>query len=256
MRNSILAIGLSVGTALAGMTAPALADGEEEAASSGFSGTLTLTSDYRFRGVSQSDNGAALQGSVDYNHESGFYVGAWASNIQFDDDPIDARIELDLYAGYSIALSDVTEVSLKGVYYWYVDADIPSGDPAYDYFEVIGGISRKLGKTDLSLEVAYSPDYFLEVGAAWAVTGGIGFPLCETLWFFDGGLDGSAHFGVQAFDDATVPDYTFWDLGVTATWGNFDLDARYVDTDLDVVECGLDICEGGVVVSGTLNFGG
>lgn len=255
MKKSILAMGLLGSLALTGTAAPAFADGEEAAASSGFSGYVTLTSDYRFRGVSQSDNSTALQADVMFTHESGFFVEAWASSIDLSPfgDP-DSSIEARLKAGYNCSLTDVTDLYVKAVYYLYPDSDIPAGLPDYNYWEVIAGLERKFGSTTASLEVAYSPDTFAESGDSWAVTGGLAFPLMHKLWFFDG-LDASGHVGVYAFDEDFVPDYTFWDLGLSTGYGGLTLDARYVDTDLDVIECGLDACEGGMVFSATINWG-
>lgn len=249
-------MGLLSSIAAAGTAAPAFADGEEEA-SSGFSGYITLTSDYRFRGVSQSDNSAALQAAVNYTHESGLFAEVWASNIDFSPfGDSDSAIEVDLTVGWAASLTDVTDFSIKAVYYLYPDADIAPGDPDYDYWEFIAGLERKFGSsTTASLEVAYSPETFAEGGAAWAVTGGLAFPLMDKLWFFEG-LEGSGHFGVQAFDDDGLADYTFWDLGLSTTYGALTLDARYVDTDLDVNECGLDACEGGMMFTATFEWGG
>ncbi len=79
-----------------------------------------MTSDYRFRGLSQTDTSPAVQASVDFNSETGFFVGAWASNIDFlDEATYDSSIELDLYAGYTMALGESTELTAKFVYYMY-----------------------------------------------------------------------------------------------------------------------------------------
>jgi uncharacterized protein (TIGR02001 family) len=239
-----------------GLATPAFADGEEAAASSGVTGTLALTSDYRFRGISQTDTGAAVQGSIDYTNKSGLFIGVWASNVDFNDEPIDAGIEVDIYAGFTAALSENAEGTLKAVYYWYADADYGPGDAEYDYLEIIGSLSQGFGKATGSIEVAWSPDYFGEVGNAFAVTGGLALPLSEKLWIFDGGLEGSAHLGYQSFSDDTLEDYTYWDLGLTASVGHFALDVRYIDTDVDEVVCGSDICDATVVVTGTVSFGG
>jgi uncharacterized protein (TIGR02001 family) len=256
MKTRFLTASLAGAMALAGFAAPAIADGEEEAASSGFSGYITLTSDYRFRGISQTDNGGALQAAVNYTHESGLYFEAWASNIDFSPfgDP-DTRIEVDLTAGWAADLSDYTSMSLRAVYYMYPDADLPPGDPDYDYFEFFVGLDRKLGEsTTLSLEVAYSPDTFAEGGDAWAFTGGLAFPLWQNVWFFDG-IEGSGHLGNQTFEELDG-DYMFWDLGLTANLDNLSFDARYIDTDLDGADCGLDACEANFVFSATLGWGG
>lgn len=256
MKKTILAMGAFSALAFASTTTPALADGDEEAASSGFSGYVTLTSDYRFRGISQSDNGAALQADIAYTHSSGIFLEAWASNVDFSPfGDSDTSLEIDLTAGYEVALSDFTDFSIKAVYYAYLNQpDFPPGVDDANYFEFIAGISRKLGSTTLTVEAAYSPEYGSDGGVAWAGTAGLSAPLWKNVWFFDG-IDGSAHLGVQGFDDSAV-DYTFWDLGLTANYGNLALDARYVDTSLDTTDCGLDVCESGFVFSATFGWGG
>src|SRR5215510_2933405 len=67
------------------------------AANSGVTSTITATNDYEFRGFSQSATDPALQASLDYAHDRGWYIGAWASNVDFG--PADVDFELDLYTG-------------------------------------------------------------------------------------------------------------------------------------------------------------
>src|SRR5262245_6402511 len=123
MKKTLFALGMVSSLAL-GLSTPALADGEESSGVS-FSGTLTLTSDYRFRGVSQTDNNVAGQGSIDLA-VGGFFAGAWASNVDFNDGATyDSSVELDLYAGYNFALSEATSLTIKGVLYLYPGAETP-----------------------------------------------------------------------------------------------------------------------------------
>ncbi len=70
------------------------------AAKAEVSSTWTLTNDYDFRGTSQSAKDPAVQASIDWADESGWYVGAWASNVDFGDD-VDIDYEVDLYTGFS-----------------------------------------------------------------------------------------------------------------------------------------------------------
>lgn len=59
-----------------------------------------LTTDYRYRGISQTRLKPTLQGGVDFSG-GGFYLGAWASGIKWvKDGGGDASFELDLYGGY------------------------------------------------------------------------------------------------------------------------------------------------------------
>ncbi len=76
---------------------------------SSLSFNVGATTDYRYRGISQSRLQPALQGGVDYADKSGFYLGAWGSTIQFikDSGAAKGNIELDLYGGYKGAAGAV-----------------------------------------------------------------------------------------------------------------------------------------------------
>jgi uncharacterized protein (TIGR02001 family) len=250
MKTRLLSAALIGGLAFAGTAVPAFADGEEAAASP-WSATLAVTSDYRFRGQSQTDRGVAVQGSIDFASENGFFAGIWASNIDFND-PGDTSIEVDLYAGITTAVSESTEATFKVVYYAYPDQDNLNND--YDYVELLASISHDFGGASVTGEIAYSPDYFAQTGSAIALTGTLEVPLAE--W-----LSASGHLGYQWIDDEIgygTPDYMYYDIGLSATWNILTFDVRYVDTDLDELECygGLDLCEGGVVGTISVSFGG
>jgi uncharacterized protein (TIGR02001 family) len=256
MKTRLLSAALIGGLAFAGTAVPAFADGEEAAASP-WSATLAVTSDYRFRGVSQTDEGVAFQGSIDFASETGFFAGVWASNIDFlDEASYDSSIEVDLYAGYTFELSEATSLTGKFVYYAYPDADAPTGFPDYDYYELIASLAHDFGGASVAAEVAYSPDFFLEVGDAVALTGTITVPLCDKLWFFDGGLAASGHLGGQWFDEPLLIDYTFYDLGLSASAGMFTVDVRWIGTDIEDADCTTGWCDDTVVVTGSFKFGG
>ena len=255
MKTSLKA-GLIGLLALASFAPAAYADGDAAPAWGPWTAGVALTSDYRFRGISQSDRDAAIQGWVQYDHASGFFGNIWASSIDFQDQATyDSNVEVDLTAGYNHSFSDTTSGTIKGVYYWYPDADAPAGFPDYDYFELIGSLSHDFGKASVSGEIAWSPDYFAETGDAVALTGGVSVPIMDQFAFFDGGLKASGHAGYQWVDEAA--DYFYYDIGATATWGLFDVDVRWVDTDVDRPTCGFtDNCEGGIVLSVTANLPG
>ena len=77
------------------------------------SGNVALSSDYFFRGIDQS-GGEALSGGFDVAFESGFYVGTWASSIDFS-----GGLELDYYAGYGGSISDSVSYDVGYLYYGY-----------------------------------------------------------------------------------------------------------------------------------------
>jgi len=193
------------------------------AAHAEITGTVSAVSDYNFRGVSLSANDPALQGSLDYAHESGFYAGAWASNIDYGDD-FDGNIEVDLYLGFAGEVSEDFGYDVGLVWYTYPDS---SGD-AFDqtseiknYPEIYAGLTYKW----LEAKQWYTNDYggsdldafYTEANATYELPANFGL---------------TAHVGYNygdAFDDSEFIDYT---VGVTYTLGHFDLGLVYADTDL------------------------
>lgn len=242
--------GLLAAVAVSGLAGMAQA---EDSPWGPISGGVTLTSDYRFRGVSQSSRDAAVQGWLQYDHASGFFANVWASSIDFNDaDTYDSSAEVDLTAGYNFKIMGDTDATAKVLYYWYPGADA-SGLPEYNYWELAADVSHKIGKVTVTGDFAYSPDFFLETGDSFALTGGASIPVMDTFLFFTGGLEASAHVGHQWIDDNAnygSPDYTYYDFGATATWEQFSFDVRWIDTDLNHSEC-LDTsnCQGGIVLS-------
>ena len=87
---------------------------------------VAAASDYFFRGVSQTGGSAAVQGGLDYGHESGFYLGTWLSNVNFAD------AEVDWYGGYAGELGNGLGYDIGALYYYYPG----KGDEELDYAEV------------------------------------------------------------------------------------------------------------------------
>jgi uncharacterized protein (TIGR02001 family) len=115
-----------------------------------FSSTWTAVSDYDFRGYSQSAKDPALQASADYNFgDSGFSMGAWASNVDFD--PLDGDIELDLYANYIGKINDTFSWTAGLTRYMY-----PGSDDIGEYFE--GYVGFNAGA--FSFKQWYSNDFY------------------------------------------------------------------------------------------------
>lgn len=181
-------------------------------------GTVSAVSDYNFRGISLSANDPALQGSVDYAHESGFYAGAWASNIDYGDD-VDGDIEVDVYAGFAGEFSEGFGYDVGLVYYTY-----PSSDDIKDYPEIYGGLTFKW----FEVKQWYTNDYSGTDLDAFYTEGNATFELPANF-----GL--TAHLGYSygdAFEEVDS-EYMDYSIGVTYTLGHFDLGLSYVDTDLE-----------------------
>jgi uncharacterized protein (TIGR02001 family) len=230
---------------------------------------VALTSDYRFRGQSQTDRDAAIQGWVQYDHASGFFANVWASNIDFNDTATyDSNVEVDLTVGYNHAFTEQTSAGIKAVYYWYPDADAPAGFNDYDYFELIASVGHDFGKAAISGELAWSPDYFAETGDAVSLKGGVSVPIMEKFAFM-GALSASANIGYQWIDSNIstppglvgffgTPDYLYYDIGASAEWEIFVIDVRWIGTDISKAQCfqGTDLCEDGIVLTLTANLPG
>lgn len=249
----MFAMGAVSAIALLVSAVPGLADGED-VAKSNWSGSVTLTSDYRFRGVSQTDNNTALQGGLQYNSSQGIYAGAWASNVEFG---TEVNTEVDLYVGYVHSLGDSTSLTGQFIYYAYLNADNSSES---NYWELSAKLEHQMDNIGVSLEVAYSPDQSSDTYSnGLSVTGGIEAAVIDSLPLFHDGMSVSGHLGHQTFDaNALVglPDYMFYDVGATFAAGAFSLDVRYVSTDVDEANCtAATLCEGSVVVSGSISFG-
>ena len=188
----------------------------EEEESSNLSWNLALTSDYVFRGITQTDFDPALQGGLDYSFgDTGLYVGAWASNVDFaDSDGPD--VELDYYIGWNHDLSDTLNLDLQVVRYSYMGEQDAYGN--IDYNEVIGALAYD---EMLTFTVAYANDYanegfsslYYNLGGSWDV--GNDFAL-------------NAGVGRTNFSD-DVGSYTDWNLGVSRQFGPVNVALNYYD---------------------------
>ncbi|MEL7690578.1 TorF family putative porin [Citromicrobium bathyomarinum] len=208
------------------LSAPAFAQEaeEEEAGPIEISANVALTSDYRFRGVSFSDEDIAIQGGFDVSHSSGFYIGTWASSLE--DSPLYGNAELDVYAGWS---GDVApNITLDGgvLYYIYPNGDDTVGDS--DYFEPYASVTAALGPVEATVGAAYAP----EQGSALTsdniyVYGDLGTGIPDTpisLAAHLGYSEGSLDYGSGGYLD--------WSLGASVSYKILELGVAYVDTDL------------------------
>jgi len=98
-----------------------------------------LVSDYRFRGVSQSNNGAAVQGGIDYAHSSGLYVGNWNSSVSSALYPNSAGLESNLYAGWKKDVYRGLTVDVGSYNYFFLGKD-NSTDSRFNTQELYAGV--------------------------------------------------------------------------------------------------------------------
>jgi uncharacterized protein (TIGR02001 family) len=220
--TTIMATGLAAGASLAS------ADGHEMGGWS-TSANAALTSDYKFRGISQSDEDPAIQGGFDLAHESGFYIGTWASSVDFGGNGF-GSIELDVYAGFGGDIGDTDFSYDVGVlYYAYPGDDLEGPGPGEgDYLEFYGSVAWK----DLTVGVAYSDDYYLESDEFFYVYADYSFALPADI-----SLD--LHVGYNSLEEdggflsSDEDGYTDFSVGLTKSFMAVDFTLAYVGTDLD-----------------------
>ena len=214
------------------------------------SGGVTLVSDYRFRGISQTDRRFALQGSFTAAHSSGFYGSVWGSSI---DDYVygGADQELDLIAGYRRTFGGTT-VDAGLLYYYYPG----SGGINSDFFEPFVSVAQTIGPATAKLTVNFAPKQrALSVGAGKEdnlyVAGDLSAAIPETP------ISLNAHLG-RSFGPSylTIGDeYTDWSLGGSVAWRSLSIGLSYVDTDGDfITPSGRNASKAGLVASVGVSF--
>ncbi|WP_051275355.1 TorF family putative porin [Aestuariibacter salexigens] len=197
------------------------------------SATASVVSDYVFRGISQTDSSPALQGSIDYAHEGGMYIGAWASNVDFGDD---ANVEIDYYLGFSEDIGAMTlDVSL--VYYTYTGYE---SEDESDYGEVIIGA----GFGDTTLTLAHAIDY-VQSGESVTYIGAshdIALPYYDLLLTLNAGYS----FG----EDALGSNYADYGATLSKTFNGIDTFLAIYSTDIS----DDDTADARVVVGASYSF--
>lgn len=241
-----LAVMMTVAGLLALPSAAAAQDAAAEAPPSVVvSGGATLVSDYRYRGVSQTDKRAALQGSLTVTHQSGLYGSIWGSSID-DYVAVGSDQEIDLTVGYKRSVG-ATTFDVGVLYYYYPGA----GNANTDFVEPYVAVSQTFGPVTAKALAAYAPKQnALTVGngkednlyLAGDLTAAIvGSPISVT-----------AHVG-RSFGPSYITlgkAHTDWSLGASATIKGLTAGIAYVDTDASfITPSGRNASKAGIVAS-------
>ncbi len=236
--SSLLAVTCILGSAFS--AAPAQADTDLPG---DFSANVALTTDYVFRGISQSNEEPTVQGGIDWSHpETGLYLGVWGSGVDFTD----ATTEMDAYGGISGSI-DQFSWDLGAIYYYYPGADDSLN---YDFWELAAAAGYDFGILQASLSLNYSPDYFGSSGDSYYLGAYTTVPLPYDLT-----LNGHvAHQWISDNASFGTKDYTDWSLGLGYTVEGFDLGLTYTDTDLSEPQDCADGCGARVVFSISKSF--
>lgn len=222
------------------------------AGATGVTGNVTIASDYVYRGISQTENSPALQGSLTFNHDVGFYAGVWGSNVDFNTGGTttkESSLELDLYTGWGGKFSGLPQMGwdLNVLYYLYPNQT--KGDD-FDFVEFTPALSYDFGMFNVNGKVSYSPDFFgAAFGDAFYTQANVGIPLPNDFTI-------NGHLGYQTIQGkggVTDTKYLDWLLGVAVKVAGIDLGLSIMDTDLKKSECtpaGIDhLCDIRAVVT-------
>ena len=200
---------------LAGFAGSAAAQDEEASA---FTWNAAVTSDYVFRGVSQSDEDPALQLGADFSFGPGFYLGAWASNVDFGSE-VGADVEFDVYVGWSTDFSDTVNLDVSLLRYIYFGEN---SDVDLEYNELI----TALGVGPATFTLAYSNDIYASSTDSFYYQAAAGFT--------PGGGNFGVDFGVghTTFqNEIGLENYTDYFISVSHPIGPFSAALGYYDND-------------------------
>lgn len=131
---------------------PAFADETDPPAAWTVSGNVTGVTDYRWRGLSYSGGDFAIQGSIQVNHSSGFYVGTWGSSLEQDPADIYGSAEIDVYGGWSGEVASGLTADVGMTWYTYPNGSVGKAN----YLEPHAALSTTLGPATAKVGVNYA----------------------------------------------------------------------------------------------------
>lgn len=172
----------------------------------GLTANASVTSNYVWRGVSQTQNQGAVSGGIDYAAASGFYLGTWASNVDFGDN---TTAEVDLYAGYGFEIDQLT-FDVGYLFYGY-----PGGQDL-DFSEIYASVSWQF--LTLGYNLLADSDYGSSFGDDDYLFADLAFEVATDLEL-------SFHYGLSSYDAGG--DYN--DYGVSLSKDGFTLSVTDVD---------------------------
>lgn len=215
------ALSVSLALVASAITVPSAVHAQDAAAASSLSANAALVSDYRFRGVSQSFRKPAIQGGVDYAHQSGFYVGSWASTVDKDFYAESSGIELDVYGGYKFPVGAGWTMDVGLLQYLY------PGESLYNTLEAY--VAGSWNWFSIKYSHSLNDKFFGLAGAR-----GSGYLDATVTYPLQEGLNLIGHVGRQNVAGAgNGPSYTDYRLGATYDWVGFTWGASVYTTSED-----------------------
>jgi uncharacterized protein (TIGR02001 family) len=210
------------------------------------SANVGVVSNYMWRGMTQTRNGAALQGGVDLTHSSGFYAGTWLSNVNFKLVP-GADTEQDFYVGYGFTLGDFA-FDLKRTEYHYASEKGLNFGETHAHVSAYGATvgldyssDTPVAESDSALH--YYASYTYTLPAEVGLTATVGeYDYRDSGWV--GGTDSK---------------YSYYNIGFNKTFWDINVGLAYTDSNVDDSNCvvfsgGDEYCGEAVVLSALKTF--
>ncbi len=211
-----------------------------------FTGNVTLASDYRFRGISQTYEDPTIQGGFDYAHSSGFYVGNWNSNVSDRVILGDGSIEMDFYGGYKFEIAPDVTADVGVLQYYYQSAE------EYNTTEVYVGASWKWFSAKYSYGVSDDVFGVVDADGSWYLDLNGNFEVADKTTL-------NVHVGRQKFrgPNSDGASYTDWKIGASYAFDFATVGLAYIDTnagDFYTSAGGKDLGDSTVVLSVSKTF--
>jgi uncharacterized protein (TIGR02001 family) len=240
IQKTALALAASTLLATTAFAADTPTNPEDAGVGSAIAANVSVTNDYRYRGISQSNFQPAVQGGFDYAHESGFYIGNWNSSISWISDAnpgVSAPVEMDFYAGFKkdlIAEGFASDIGVLQYYYPMNGGPVLATSP--NTTEIYAAQNFTAGPVNGFVKFSYA------VTTLFGFYGSTGSNYSDLTLNYDTGIWGitaNAHVGYQSIagnnasgaSNGSLYSYTDWKLGLTKDLGaGLSLSAAYVDT--------------------------
>lgn len=186
------------------------------AANADVSSTWTLASDYDYRGITQTAHDLAIQGSLDFSMSSGWYLGAWGTNVDWGESDVD--LEVDVYTGFSGTTQGGIGWDAGLLYYTYPD------DSDFNFLELYGSLSYEWFKAKLSYSADFGGDSTPGDTPAYYLEGFATVPLPASFSIL-------AHVGYSGGDywDDSDGEYLDYSIGVGYSRGPFEFALKWID---------------------------
>jgi uncharacterized protein (TIGR02001 family) len=195
-------------------------------------GAATIASQYRFRGISQSDNKPVVQGSFTLAHKSGFYVSTWGSSASAGNSAVDiGGTEIDVYGGWAGPLGNSGATLDVGVYgYLY------PGAGGLDYYEIYASLARTFGPVTAKAGINHAPDQGAFDGFATQRSTYVYGELAGAVPGTPVTLHGHVGHTGGAFD--YTGDYLDYSVGASIKWQSLTFDLSLVGTNVSRRDAG------------------